>query len=470
MVGLAVVEVGVAHAQHLVGQQGRVEGNVAKLRVISEFAGIELAGAHPLEVHVLGQALRALQEVVNAEVGAGRGPGPNQGSKLGVGVVAGRSLGGGGAIGNVLLLVEAQGLAQISQRHHIAQVFRGAVVVGHIHLHAGNRHATLDGGQVAQGLVIPVAEKLRQEKVPVPLVLADFYFVLSALGPVLNPHLVGGAAYSSRHSRHAQLTKLELRFHPKQVLATLHQRVGERQAHVAQIDLADDVGRLAHVVELHLVIEVERGFGIVVEHQFEFGANLSGQVQVDVLLEQEVAHALLAQGQGRVFILIEPRPQLDADRAGRSDIDVAAPKNAIGNGTQVNLRNQALGLGCAGRRRRARDTTLGLLTVVVADGLALLKLLILLVAEHAWVTVVDIAPYFFLHIELLKAVVHRHVQLYVLGQRQNQWRLATLSSKRAAGPVAALHPRAAAGFVGTSGIYHRTARLGSVDGQHAAGA
>ena len=107
LVGLAVVEVGIAHAQHLVGQQGRVEGNVAKLRVVGEFAGVELAGAHPLEVHVLGQALRALQEIVNAEVVAGRGPGPNQGSKLGVGVVAGRSLGGGGTIGNVLLLVEA---------------------------------------------------------------------------------------------------------------------------------------------------------------------------------------------------------------------------------------------------------------------------------------------------------------------------------------------------------------------------
>ena len=305
---------------------------------------------------------------------------------------------------------------------------------------------------------------------PVPLVLADFYFVLSALGPVLNPHLVGGAAHGSGHSRHAQLAKLQLGFHPKQVLATLHQRVGERQAHVAQIDLTDDIGRLAHVVELHLVIEVERSFGIVVEHQFELGANLSGQVQVDVLLKQKVAHALLAQGQGRVFILIEPRPQLDADRAGRSDIDVAAPKNAVGNRTQVNLRNQALGLGCTGRRRRARDATLGLLAVVVADGLAPLKLLVLLVAEHARVTIIDIAPHFFLHVELLQTVVHRHVQLYVLGQRQNQWRLATLSSKRAAGPVAALHPRATAGFVGTSRIHHRTARLGRVDGQHAAGA
>ena len=294
LVGAAAVGVLVGHGQHLRGAQCRAERYVAQLFVERVFAAAQQARV--LELLVV--AARA--EAVDAgQCGGHRA------------YVACRGVGGGhglvervGLAGRIVALGAAPcrpaqvgaGLAHVHECHYVARVGRAGAGVGYPHLDFGDVDGRVDYGQVAQGVVVHFLELVREEEVLVAVVVGYVNLEFGGLRAALGRHVRCLALFLREDGREGEASELHVGLDAEEALAALYQRAGQGPRYVAGLDVLQNVVFGAGVVEFHLVLEVEGGFGVVVDAQLHALAYLGVEVHLDGLVKVEaggLAHPLL---------------------------------------------------------------------------------------------------------------------------------------------------------------------------------
>ena len=117
----------------------------------------------------------------------------------------------------------------------------------------------------------------------------------------------------------------------------------QRQANVTGLELLDDLVLVTGVVQLHLVLEIEGGFGVVAGVDLQLLADVARQVELYALVEIEGGNAPLVNGYARVLGLADVDPEGDLGAALWLDLDLVTPEDPVeGLALHVDLRDQGL--------------------------------------------------------------------------------------------------------------------------------
>ena len=92
---------------------------------------------------------------------------------------------------------------------------------------------------------------------------------------------------------HCQTAEFQRCFHPEKILATGNERTSERQRNVSRFNKLNDLILIATVLQLHLILEIEGGFGVVVDAQLHLLTDLTCHIHLNVLVEIESGIGLL---------------------------------------------------------------------------------------------------------------------------------------------------------------------------------
>ncbi len=284
LIGLALERVLVGHGQHLVVVQVLVQPDEAQALVQSVFVQAQEPRALKLLIILAGLHAQQLQGGRRRSEGSD----PRVVGHLGiqtVGTVGGlvaRPVGDQTCIHQIRAhpvgryARRAGILAQIGEGHDVPVVRVVAPRVGDPHLHLGHLHPTAHRGQRAHGVLVVVAEIVAEKVVLVGLVLVRLDIEVGGLCPARHRDILALALLLAEDGRGREPSELQLRLQAEEALAALDQLPGERQAHVARLDLLDDVVVVPGEIQFHLVLEIEGGLGVV--------------AGVDLQLVTDVAH------------------------------------------------------------------------------------------------------------------------------------------------------------------------------------
>ena len=152
-------------------------------------------------------------------------------------------------------------------------------------------------------MIVEIAGK---EEVPVLLVIRCIYFKGSELFATGAGDTLRRALFLKGHHLQFQLTKLHIRADTKEAAGALDKgRVG-RERDITGLDEFDDFIFLAIVFQLHVLrIEVKGGVGVVVEVEVHLVADLTVDVEVDLLIEVHRGGLAVANWQRRVVDILE---------------------------------------------------------------------------------------------------------------------------------------------------------------------
>ena len=229
------------HSQHLVVAQRLVEANEAQLTVECILVAVQQARTlYLLIVDAAGQP-EALHVARNA-VDAAHRRGVNQLQQ----VVA--TVGGLDGTCAADAGVRRRMLAEVRQGQYIAVLRHGGTHIGAPHLYAQYLHVAVHHRQRSHCAVIVVVEILRQEEVPVLLVLVGPYLKLMAAGAALHLHVLGARLLLAQHGVHSQLAELQLGVEAEELLAALYQRRVQRKRDVGGLEELQYVVLLAFVL------------------------------------------------------------------------------------------------------------------------------------------------------------------------------------------------------------------------------
>ena len=291
LIGPPAIGVLKRHGQHLVRLERGAKRNVAQRRVQPIFRSGEEAGvfqffvvfaAHQAHTVERGRRLRNLAVV--AKIG-------HYGGILRVGLV--REL--LRCSGRPKRSVEALALAQVGQADEVARVGRSAVLIGRPHFDAVDDDARQHRGQLRHPVVIVVAEEVAEEEVAVFIVVGGRKLIVRQLHAALRLHRLGRTLLLGNHRLEFEAAELHVGAHSKKTLCTADEaRVGGHR-HVAGLDELHNLILLAFVAQFEaLRIEVERGFGVVVEVHIDLVAHLSVEREVHLLVEVKAEDAAVA--------------------------------------------------------------------------------------------------------------------------------------------------------------------------------
>ena len=211
-------------------------------------------------------------------------------------------------------------LAQVGEGHDVAVAFVAAGLVGYPQFNALDGHARHHGGQAAHVVVIVVAEEVGEEEVAVFLVFRGGELEFVRLCAALRGHAFRGRFLLRHHRLQFQLAELQVGAQAEEGRCTFDERRVGGQRHVAGFYELDDFVFLAFVAQLHaLRVEVEGGFGVVVQVHVDFVAHAAVHAHVDVFLEVETERLAAVLGQAGVVGLLHVRPDFELGRPLRLD-------------------------------------------------------------------------------------------------------------------------------------------------------
>ena len=147
----------------------------------------------------------------------------------------------------------------------------------------GNRRT--DDRQLGQCLIVMIAKILGKKEVPVGIILRSFHFESCFLCPAFHFHHLGFALVLREDSGQVQFPKLHFSFYPKQVGCPRDQRTIQRQRNIPGLNSFDDVVFIARIIQVHFILVIECGFGVVVHLHFHFLANTPVYIHLNFLIE-----------------------------------------------------------------------------------------------------------------------------------------------------------------------------------------
>ena len=221
--------------------------------------------------------------------------------------------------------------AQVRPRQDVASLVIGRFLVRHPNLDLGNLDARRDEGQPGHPRVILVAEVLGEEEVAVLVVGRCLDFINLGGDAALGADGLGRRLLFGQQGRDVEFAELEARLDAEEGRSARDERVAGRHRHIAGLEILDDVILLTAECQFEFVgIEVERGFGIVVEVKTHLGAHLGIHVELDVLFEihrELVAGAFRERG---IVNLVAFHAQRDGGRALGLDAQAALAEDFFG--------------------------------------------------------------------------------------------------------------------------------------------
>ena len=220
----AVHRIFIGHGEHLVVVEWTIQRYITQQRVEGILGGVELACENDLVVGSVAQAvegwvvLKHIQHIRCLACSSIDG-----GNELLVEVIGTitrvwthKITGDGGVVGCIF--------SQVHKSNHIAHVGIDLVAVRDPDLGAGNDDVRPDDGQGRHGLVVLTAEVIRQEKVPVHVVLVGRDIESCGLRPALYGHTLVLTTLLRQHRSHGHTAKLHFTFDTEQALAALDER------------------------------------------------------------------------------------------------------------------------------------------------------------------------------------------------------------------------------------------------------
>ena len=164
-------------------------------------------------------------------------------------------------------------LTQVGERQNVPHVLCVGLGIDRIHLNSRDPCTRVHHRQTFHGVVVGVAEVLRQEIVTVRLVVVCADVELLSLGSPFYFDFLTLSFLLAENRGVVNLAPLRLEFGSKQRLTSLYQRALQRHRDVARLDVLQDVVFFPLKTDVHLIFEIKRGLGIVVGSQVDFVSN-----------------------------------------------------------------------------------------------------------------------------------------------------------------------------------------------------
>jgi hypothetical protein len=194
--------------------------------------------------------------------------------------------------------VDPSSFSEIHKPHNIPERLRVIIAIEYVNFNPGDVHT---GGYLRQILYPPsviVAEVMPKEEVAVLIVIRGNDLKWPALAVVASRNLDRSDLTALRRgdSSHIEFPELHLCFHAKQVLGALNERVVQGQANVSDLEFLKDIFFVPRILDLHIVLKVERVVVIEIRGNGQFLAYLAYDAHVDLLIKFKTAVALLPNG------------------------------------------------------------------------------------------------------------------------------------------------------------------------------
>ena len=220
-------------------------------------------------------------------------------------------------------------LTDIREGEDVPDVLRVGLRVDHVDLNPRDAGPRVDHGQAPHGIIVPVPEIPGEEIVPVGLVVVRPDVEFLRLGTALHLDLLPLALLLAEDGGVVHLAPLGLELQTEQGLAALDQCALERHVDVARLDVLQDVVLLALEPDVHLVLEVERGLGVVVRSEVDLLSDAAIDGQLDPLVEVEGGDGPVPFGQTRIFRLAVAQAEVELRRTLRPDFNLVGTEDGF---------------------------------------------------------------------------------------------------------------------------------------------
>ena len=173
-----------------------------------------------------------------------------------------------------------------------------------------------------------VSEETGEEEVSVLLVIGYIQLERSELHATLARHTLRGRLLLREHCLQLEFSKLHIGSQTEEAAGTLDKRRVAREGNITRLNQLDNFILLAVILQLHVLrIVVEGGIGVVIQVEVHLVANLTVQIQINLLIEVHHRGLSVADRQRRVvdILLVDTKLQfgstlgLDTDSTGTED-------------------------------------------------------------------------------------------------------------------------------------------------------
>ena len=262
LIGHSPQRILIGNGQHLVRLERRTERYVAQRRVECVFRRGEQPGAlHLLIVDTARKPAYGIEHGVGlVDVACGRIL-SGHGRVFGVGRVLRRHV----ARASPYRVRRVAALAEVGECYDVSRVAGRAGLVGHPHFHARYVDAGHHVWQRRHGLVVALAEVVREKEVAVLLIVGHVELKRCGLRPATRRDALRGRVFLRYDRLQFQLAELHVGAHSEQRAGPFYQRRVRGERHVACLDELYNLVFLAFVAQLDVLgVKVEGGVGVVV--------------------------------------------------------------------------------------------------------------------------------------------------------------------------------------------------------------
>ena len=175
-----------------------------------------------------------------------------------------------------------------------------------------------------------VSEETGEEEVAVLLVIGYIQLKRSELHATLARHTLRGRLLLREHSLQLEFTKLHIGSQTEEAAGTLDKRRVAREGNITRLNQFDDFILLAIILQLHVLrIIVEGGIGVVIQVEIHLVANLTVQIQINLLIEVHHRGLSVADRQRRVVDILLVDTKLQFGRTLRLHPDAARTEDFL---------------------------------------------------------------------------------------------------------------------------------------------
>ena len=172
---------------------------------------------------------------------------------------------------------------------------------------------------------------MTEKKVAVIVVLVNFDFERDGLCASFGTYGLRFGLLLGGERRNAQLAKLQIGFDTEKRCASGNERPVELHAHISGFDILDYIIFLALESQFsQLLVEVKRGFGVVIQSEIDFIAHRSGYVHLNFLIEVRYVGAACTLRKNRIVDKITFETENEFCRSLCFDLHTTRSKNFIG--------------------------------------------------------------------------------------------------------------------------------------------
>ena len=175
-----------------------------------------------------------------------------------------------------------------------------------------------------------VSEETGEEEVSVLLVIGYIQLERSELHATLARHTLRGRLLLREHCLQLEFSKLHIGSQTEEAAGTLDKRRVAREGNITRLNQLDDFILLAVILQLHVLrIVVEGGIGVVIQVEVHLVANLTVQIQINLLIEVHHRGLSVADRQRRVVDILLVDTKLQFGRTLRLHPDAARTEDFL---------------------------------------------------------------------------------------------------------------------------------------------